>query len=346
MVLATCRSTITYVNESGDEAGKSYIFVNGVNNTIDDAETSASNLSGWLGNKRVVLFHNPTTLSNGQAMPPVQNTQTLIRGLLNLIQNEFRRCQDTIVPEGSPIKMYVFTHSHGSVLIKNAMQSLGTTIIRRLGNQEPKNLIEIISFGGGVLIPKDTAYKVRNFVNEFDLVPVLANNPIPSNSDIGRITQNFGIQNAFSNIFSEVLLYQQNNNDNLVAGQVIKSKLIAHHKTNDSPSDLELLEGILHELITHMPQILNTLAEASILPPGVTPPKDYSVYISRRSSTQTFGRDVISSLVTIINDPYNRVDKLISALIILSNANIGLLNAHKLESYLGNITPQEALNTN
>jgi len=170
------RSTISYVNEERCEPKKSYIFVFGVENDLEEAEAGARSIASRLGNKRVVLFYNPTKLTDPSAL----KTHFLIQRLLDLIHSEFRRCDRN--PNAEVPIIRIFSHSHGSVLTKRAMELA----------EDLRNGVELVSLGGGVLIPNNLARKVRNIVNEFDLVPLLGNNPMPEDFRTNVLNQRIG----------------------------------------------------------------------------------------------------------------------------------------------------------
>lgn len=73
-------------------------------------------------------------------------------------------------------------------------------------------------------IPYGVASKVHNFVNEFDLVPLLANSLVSSGSDADQLMHWFGSEGKVQQVFSEILLYQQLGD--LDAAQAVKSENI------------------------------------------------------------------------------------------------------------------------
>lgn len=334
-----CRSTISYINQHLDEPGKSYIFVNGVNNNIDDAEGSALNVSRWLNDKRVVLFHNPTRLEDQRAT--AEQTNLLVNGLLYLIQNELRKCQDTLQERGE-IKVFIFSHSHGSVLTKNAMHLLESGDASRLESTgSMKDKVEVISFGGGVLIPNNIASKVHNFVNEFDLVPLLANSPVPSNSDADQLLKLIGSEGKIQQIFSEILLYQHTEASS-GAAQAVKSALVGHHQiehfgkqassfeeirdekeaiSRGVESGVVLFEGFLHK-------VFSSLSDT------------YAVSIQKLSDHPTIDIKASKMLAQVIRDPYSG-KAIINAITLMLQKKINLFEAHKLDTYLQSVSQEK-----
>lgn len=193
------RHCISVVNESNPHnAGKSIIFINGLCNSYEDAEENAKLISSFVNDKRVILFYNPTLSQNEYSTK--EKVASFSCGLANLIGGEFIRCKGDI-QKIEEIKILIFAHSHGAVLLRNAMN------IVTKGMKEIKNNVHLVSLGGATLLSDSLSENVENFIHEFDWIPLYANSKLEDNQLI--IILNFLKQDIIEKIknLMSVVLY-------------------------------------------------------------------------------------------------------------------------------------------
>ena len=144
--------------------GKSVIFINGVGNSLAEAEKTAQLISNTTGNKSVILFYNPKLSNEYQA---VDGVEPLARGLSNLIVNQYYQCYRS-VDKPEKIRIAIIAHSHGAILLRKALKK--PSIDRAV-----KNTVSIANLGGATLLENKLGFCVVNTFHEFDWVPIFAN---------------------------------------------------------------------------------------------------------------------------------------------------------------------------
>ncbi|MCB1116812.1 MAG: hypothetical protein KDK71_10120 [Chlamydiia bacterium] len=320
--MSIVRSTISYVNQEQLENECSYIFVNGVNNNLSDAEAAALEVSAWLGNKRVVLFYNPTDL-NTRSTTALQ-INLLAKSLLILIQNEFNRCQSTGI-ENSTIKIRLLAHSHGSILAKLALQELS---VLPASFTFTKSNIEAFSFGG-VLIPDDIASKVNNFVNEFDFVPVIVSKQIPSDSDVQRFLNWAQFSQEVSRIFSETLAYERTSQQEN-ASKALESAFFSYFQLQDfARNDPQPLQNMMAKIVD------------AVLPFASSVVCGYSVSIKRKANSPTLTSQDRLDMIEIIQSPY-KGESLKRGFSLISKYP-AILDSHSIAVYLGTVEREHVI---
>lgn len=328
------RSTTSYINELQIEPRRSYIFVNGINNDLEkDAESAASQIASRLGNKRVVLFYNPTSLKDYSA----ERTRFLIQRLFELIHTEFRRCQDGPDQENL-IKIQIFAHSHGSVLTKHAMLLVREQLL--------KDSVEIVSLGGGVLVPKSLASKVSNFVNEFDLVPLLANTRMPEEFQVVLGEEMYG---KIRPIFLEILLCQENENLES-SGSAIRSSLSTHHHSENIGAIISESVQSNSDPSRAVVQVLDKSSESIFqlalnIASDIMRPSEFSIETIKSPNASSGSQEIRKLFRNIVENPYTR--KSVQSLLVIGvgslipQLKIPVLEDHSLGSYLQNIVPND-----
>jgi len=147
-----------------DNNGEIVVFINGLENSEDDAWASAQKTSKLLSNYPVGCFYNSSglverTFEKLGRKEDVQRYTDDKTALENFITNQMEQNPH------AQRKMAFFVHSHAARLLKNVLFTLG---------DEYKSRIRVFSFGGEAFIPKALAHKVYNFVITKDRVAATA----------------------------------------------------------------------------------------------------------------------------------------------------------------------------
>lgn len=154
---------VTTLNSSqfveSTETDTAIVFCNGLGNSHEDAEASASLVSRAFGGREVSIFYNPTTLDQYLNPATVQRDHEaeLIRQLFDHI----------VVAMKEKTKTLIIAHSHGAVLAKRAIEKL---------SDDQRGSIHLFAFGGATVIPKNLAGRVVNCFFEDDLISEMGNN--------------------------------------------------------------------------------------------------------------------------------------------------------------------------
>lgn len=144
--------------------GEIVVFINGLENSENDAWASAVKTSQVLSDTPVGCFYNSSgliertfeRLGRKEDVQRYKDDKTILKDFIT----------DKMEPnQHAQIKMAFFVHSHGARLLKDVLLPLG---------DEYKSRIRVFSFGGEAFIPKEFASKVHNFVITEDRIAATA----------------------------------------------------------------------------------------------------------------------------------------------------------------------------
>lgn len=145
-------------------SGETFMFCNGIMNSFDDAKSGAQIVANAFGNRKVFIYHNPTSLSNyfDVSIEKYECQAGLANALAEKIM-EFILADQKEKIEQSCVTLFV--HSHGAVIAEAALKSLSGV----------KDKLKVYAFGGATVIPNQLADKVDNYIFNEDLVSIFAN---------------------------------------------------------------------------------------------------------------------------------------------------------------------------
>ena len=193
--------------------GQTIVFCNGILNDKESALESAKTLSSILSDQKIVVYHNPTTLSH--YLKPNENDSEfqldLAKGLAKLIHESILMSQEKGI-EKENISVTLFAHSHGAVVAKQALEELEAF------DETAKSHVNVHAFGGATLIPTALANKVHNYVFNHDLISHIGNAWEPTSHSLYRVktiailmkNENIDSQTAIAKqVAKEVLLFDE-----------------------------------------------------------------------------------------------------------------------------------------
>jgi hypothetical protein len=163
-------SILPVVGTTENAAGKTLVFCNGIMNDFENAKNGALQISRAFGDKKVFVFHNPTTLGD-YFDPSLEQTadQINLGACLARKINEFIvQHREKNIPD-EQICITLFVHSHGAVVTEKALAGVIAF------EQKHKDKISVYSFGGATVIPKQLASNVHNYFIHEDLVADFGN---------------------------------------------------------------------------------------------------------------------------------------------------------------------------
>ncbi len=150
--------TIYTVGSHNPDPGISLMLCNGVANTLEDAKGLAGLVSRHFDHKKVTGIYNPATLVD--YLDPSKSLPT-VRLFKKVIRNHIPHDKNIRSLRGR-IHILIFVHCHGAYIAQKALL-----------NFPHKELVEIYSFGGAVMIPR--ALNAQNFLRESDATAQLSN---------------------------------------------------------------------------------------------------------------------------------------------------------------------------
>ncbi len=158
--------TIYTVGSHNPDPGTALMFCNGVANTLEDAQALAGLISRYFDDKKITGIYNPATLLD--YLNPSKSLAT-IRLFEKVLRNHIPHDKNIRSLQGR-IHILIFVHCHGAYIAKRALL-----------NFPHKEIVEIYSFGGAVMIPREL--NAQNFLRENDTTAQLSNSLLDKEFD-------------------------------------------------------------------------------------------------------------------------------------------------------------------
>jgi hypothetical protein len=157
--IGTLDTHTSFVGEGVFSTGTTLMFCNGVENTtLAKAKDCAEFVSNAFQGKRVEIFHNTTKLKD-LADPKIGEKEEELSELFKQAIQAQIGSQRAAGLDDRDIRIVIFVHSHGAKLLKQAVPMLP---------EEDKPLLNIFSFGGVQMLPRDMSAVVENYVHTGD----------------------------------------------------------------------------------------------------------------------------------------------------------------------------------
>lgn len=257
MSLSTQPGFITSSQGTNPPQGTRFIFCNGVETSLRDAERVSNRISELINKHRVDLFYTPSQLRRDGTNPYSDlNTSAvdeLTKGLLDLVSYKFGDANEVKEDQPDPC-IVLFAHSHGAFLCKKALQRIRET------NELAIGYFEFYGFGGAAVVPRSLGKQdcVINFVNLGDFTMRGGNQFLDSDEayrtvysdgiDIYRCKNELGTDDLDRVVESCALSGLQNNNLELAqrVKQYIQGEALDPFTAQDIERYKELFERYRH----------------------------------------------------------------------------------------------------